>query len=101
MHEPPQDSDSSRLNLRREHQRYWRANKIIIVSLLAIWFVVPYVFGIVLVEKLNQVMLGGFPLGFWIAQQGSIYLFIVLIGIYCFLMEREDRKFHVDEDAHE
>lgn len=81
-----------------EHKRYWRVNKSIILALLVVWFIVSYLLGIVFVEPLNNIRLGGFPLGFWIAQQGSIYVFIVLILIYCLFMEREDRKYHVAED---
>jgi len=82
---------------RSEHARYWRANKIIVGVLLAIWFLVGAVLAIFLVRPLNGVRLGGFPLGFWIAHQGAIYVFIGLILIYCLLMEREDSKFHVEE----
>jgi putative solute:sodium symporter small subunit len=82
---------------RFDHERYWRVNKRIIGLLLAIWFMVSFVLGIFLVKPLNQVHLGGFPLGFWIAHQGAIYVFILLIGVYCLLMEREDRKYHVEE----
>ena len=80
-----------------EHQKYWRTNKTIIVSLLAVWFFVSFLLGIVFVEPLNKFQIGGFPLGFWIAQQGSILVFIVLILIYCLWIEAEDRKYHVEE----
>ncbi|MGQ9831895.1 MAG: DUF4212 domain-containing protein [Thermochromatium sp.] len=66
--------------------------------LLIIWFVVSYGFGILLVEPLNAIHLGGYPLGFWFAQQGSIYIFVALIFIYAALMNRLDREFDVDED---
>lgn len=65
--------------------------------LLAIWFVVGYVFGIFIVEPLNTIRLGGFPLGFWFAQQGSIYVFVVLIFVYCALMKKLDKEYDVDE----
>jgi len=78
-------------------ERYWRNNKRIIAALLAVWFLVSCVLGIFFVEPLNAIKLGGFPLGFWIAQQGSIYVFIVLIGIYCIAMEIGDRRFDVAE----
>jgi len=60
--------------------------------LLAVWFVVSFGFGILLVEPLNRFRLGGFPLGFWFAQQGSIYVFVVLILIYAVWMDRVDRR---------
>jgi putative solute:sodium symporter small subunit len=78
-------------------ERYWRNNKRIIAILLAVWFLVSFVLAILLVEPLNQFKLGGFPLGFWIGQQGAIYVFIFLILTYCLLMEYGDRKFHLEE----
>ncbi|REJ73576.1 MAG: DUF4212 domain-containing protein [Acidobacteria bacterium] len=71
---------------------YWRANLRLMAVLLAIWFTVSYGLGILLVEPLNQVRLGGFPLGFWFAQQGSIYVFVVLILVYAVAMDRLDRR---------
>ncbi|SKA84289.1 putative solute:sodium symporter small subunit [Paucidesulfovibrio gracilis DSM 16080] len=78
-------------------QQYWRTNLRYMVVLLAIWALVSYVCGILLVEQLNTIQLGGFPLGFWFAQQGSIYVFVVLIFAYYVLMRRLDRKFDVHE----
>ena len=63
--------------------------------LLSIWFIVSYLFGIVFVEPLNQFHLGGFPLGFWFAQQGSMYVFIILIFLYAHLMDRVDRRYGI------
>ncbi|EXJ14984.1 DUF4212 domain-containing protein [Imhoffiella purpurea] len=77
---------------------YWRANLRLLIILLMIWFSVSYGFGILLVEPLNAIMLGGYPLGFWFAQQGSIYVFVVLIFVYAGLMNRLDKKYHVSED---
>ncbi|MBK1716438.1 DUF4212 domain-containing protein [Thiocystis violacea] len=77
---------------------YWRANLRLLTILLIIWFIVSYGFGILLVEPLNAIKLGGYPLGFWFAQQGSIYVFVVLIFIYAALMNRLDKKFDVEED---
>jgi len=77
--------------------RYWRRNLRYMLVLLAVWFLVSYVFGILLVEPLNAVRLGGFPLGFWFAQQGSIYVFVVLIFTYYVLMRRLDKEFDVHE----
>ncbi|MFD2114104.1 DUF4212 domain-containing protein [Thiorhodococcus fuscus] len=77
---------------------YWKANLRLLVVLLLIWFSVSYGFGILLVEPLNAIQLGGYPLGFWFAQQGSIYVFVVLIFVYAGLMNRLDKKFDVGED---
>ena len=77
---------------------YWRANLTLLTVLLIIWFAVSYGAGILLVEPLNAMRLGGYPLGFWFAQQGSIYVFLVLIFIYAWAMNRLDRKFDVHED---
>jgi putative solute:sodium symporter small subunit len=76
---------------------YWRANLKLVALLLAIWFLVSFGFGILLVEPLNRIGFFGFKLGFWWAQQGSIYVFIVLIFVYAAAMKRLDRKYDVDE----
>ena len=82
----------------RNHlQQYWRENVRYLIILLSIWFLVSYGAGILFVEQLNKVKIGGFKLGFWFAQQGSIYVFVILIFIYVQLMNRLDRKFDVDE----
>jgi len=72
---------------------YWRANRLLIALLLAIWAIVSYGCGILFIEPLNAYRLGGVPLGFWFAQQGSIYVFVVLIFIYAFGMDRLDRRY--------
>lgn len=77
---------------------YWKRNLLYLVILLGIWFLVSYVLGIFLAEPLNQFRLGGAKLGFWFAQQGSIYVFVVLIFVYVYLMNRLDRKHGVEED---
>lgn len=82
----------------KSHKRYWQRNLRYLAILLSIWFVVSYGCGILLAEPLNQIYIGGFPLGFWFAQQGSIYTFVVLIFIYVWLMNRLDHEFDVDED---
>ncbi|UII22079.1 DUF4212 domain-containing protein [Fulvivirga ligni] len=76
---------------------YWRRNLLYLTVLLIVWFIVSYLLSIVLVEPLNSIKIGGFPLGFWFAQQGSIYVFVVLIFIYVSLMNKLDKKFDVDE----
>jgi putative solute:sodium symporter small subunit len=83
------------------HKEYWRRNIRYLGILLAVWFLVSYVFGILLAEPLNAVRLPGtgFPLGFWFAQQGSIYAFVVLIFVYVRLMNGLDREFEVDEQG--
>ena len=72
---------------------YWKTNLKYLVILLSIWFTVSFGFGILLVDTLNQIQMGGFKLGFWFAQQGSIYVFVILIFIYINLMNRLDQKF--------
>ncbi|TCD47657.1 DUF4212 domain-containing protein [Chlorobium sp. N1] len=79
-------------------QEYWKINLSYLVGLLTVWFVVSYGFGILLVDQLNTIHVGGFKLGFWFAQQGSIYTFVVLIFVYVALMNRLDKKFDVRED---
>ncbi len=78
-------------------QAYWRKNLRYMVILLSIWALVSYVFGILLVVPLNSIRIGGFPLGFWFAQQGSIYVFVVLIFVYYILMQKLDKEFDVHE----
>jgi putative solute:sodium symporter small subunit len=77
---------------------YWKANLRLVGFCLAIWFVSSYLFGIILVEPLNRIPLGGFKLGFWFAQQGSIYVFVALIFFYANRMSKLDREFGVGED---
>jgi putative solute:sodium symporter small subunit len=77
---------------------YWKENLRYLFILLSIWFLVSYVFGIFLVDSLNSVSIGGAPLGFWFAQQGSIYVFVILIFVYVSLMNKLDKKYDVDEE---
>jgi putative solute:sodium symporter small subunit len=82
----------------RQRKAYWRRNVRLIGSLLAVWFVVSYGFGILLVEQLNAIgNVFGAPLGFWFAQQGSIITFVVLILVYALRMDRLDDEFGVSE----
>ena len=76
---------------------YWKANITLIVKCLVVWFIVSYLFGIVFVEALNTVRIGGYKLGFWFAQQGSIYTFVVLVFYYAKQMGKIDEKFNVHE----
>ncbi len=77
---------------------YWRENLKLLGICLVVWFVVSFGFGIILVEPLNTISLGGYPLGFWFAQQGSIYVFLGLIFFYAKQMGKLDRKYGVQED---
>jgi putative solute:sodium symporter small subunit len=77
---------------------YWKANLRLLTICLIIWFVVSYLFGILLVGPLNNIHLGGYKLGFWFAQQGSIYTFVALIFFYAWRMNKLDRQFDVHED---
>ena len=77
--------------------KYWQTNLRYLFILLSIWFLVSFVFGIFLVDQLNSVRIGGFKLGFWFAQQGSIYTFLILIAVYVRWMNRLDKKYDVDE----
>jgi len=76
---------------------YWRENLKYLVILLSIWFLVSCVFGIFLRETLNEIRLGGFKLGFWFAQQGSIYVFVILIFVYVRLMNKLDKKYGYED----
>ncbi|MBX2842607.1 MAG: DUF4212 domain-containing protein [Flammeovirgaceae bacterium] len=78
-------------------QNYWKKNLGYLVILLLIWFIVSYGFGILLAPYLDTFHLGGFKLGFWFAQQGSIYVFVVIIFVYVWLMNRLDKDYDVDE----
>ncbi len=83
---------------RNDPSSYWRANIRYVAILLAVWFTVSYGFGILLVEPLNRIRIGGFQLGFWFAQQGAIYVFVLLIVVYVRLMARLDRRYGLYED---
>lgn len=83
----------------RRRLEYWRRNLKYVGALLSIWFLVSYGAGILFADRLNEIRVpgSGFPLGFWFAQQGAIYVFVVLIFVYVALMNRLDREFNVDE----
>ena len=82
----------------KKAQSYWKVNLKYLAILLSIWFLVSFLFGIAFAETLNQFKIAGFPLGFWFAQQGSIYTFVILIFVYVYLMNKLDKKFDVDEN---
>ncbi|WP_375211422.1 DUF4212 domain-containing protein [Hyphococcus sp.] len=74
-------------------RRYWRENVKLLLVLLSIWFIVSFGAGILFVDALNAVKIGGFKLGFWFAQQGSIVVFVILIFVYAFCMKKIDKRF--------
>ncbi|MFY2510370.1 DUF4212 domain-containing protein [Vibrio pectenicida] len=76
---------------------YWNKNVKLMVSLMVIWFFVSFGCGILFVDQLNQFQIGGYKLGFWFAQQGSIYSFLAIIFFYAWKMRQIDREFNVDE----
>jgi len=78
-------------------QQYWQANIRLVIGCLIVWFTVSFGFGVLLVKQLNAIRLGGYQLGFWFAQQGSIYIFVALIFFYAWRMNQLDRKFNVEE----
>ena len=81
-----------------EHRRsYWRRNVRLMSVLLTIWAVVSFGFGIILAEPLNEIVIGGYPLGFWFAQQGSIVIFVLLIAFYVWRMDKLDAEYGITE----
>ena len=83
----------------KDLQSYWRKNLRILSVLLLIWFAVSFGCGILFADVLNRFEIGGFKLGFWFAQQGAIYVFILLIFVYVWLMNRLDREYGVSEET--
>jgi len=81
----------------KDLRQYWRINVRYLIILLSIWFIVSFGCGILFVDALDAIPLGGFKLGFWFAQQGSIYVFVILIFVYVYLMNQLDKRFDVDE----
>lgn len=81
-----------------DRQAYWRENLRLVAGCLFVWFLVSYGFGILLVDVMNKIPLGGYKLGFWFAQQGSMYIFVALIFFYVARMNKLDRKYNVQED---
>jgi len=84
--------------MKRKSDQYWKSNIKIVSSLLVIWFIASFGFGIIFSEFLDQMKIGGFKLGFWFAQQGSIYVFVLIIFLYVGLMKRLDKKLSEEED---
>ncbi|MEL6649910.1 MAG: DUF4212 domain-containing protein [Bacteroidota bacterium] len=81
----------------KDRAKYWRTNLRYMLILLSIWFVVSFGCGILFVDQLDTIRIGGFKLGFWFAQQGSIYVFVILIFVYVYLMNKLDKAYEVDE----
>ncbi len=96
--QPDQPNQNGDANIARDRAKaYWRANLKLLGKLLVVWFVVSFGFGILLQPILDQFQFFGFKLGFWFAQQGSIYVFIVLIFVYSHRMRKIDRDFGVED----
>ncbi len=85
------------MNNKERMTEYWKKNVRILSILLSVWFASSFLFGILLVNQLNAIRMGGFKLGFWFAQQGSIYTFVLLIFLYVFLMNKLDNEYDVNE----
>tara|TARA_Y100001960_G_scaffold101561_1_gene109282 strand:+ start:520 stop:783 length:264 start_codon:yes stop_codon:yes gene_type:complete len=83
----------------KKNKEYWNSNLKIVSVLLVIWFLVSFGFGILFSDFLDQIKIGGFKLGFWFAQQGSIYIFVVLIFVYVYLMQKLDETISEEEDS--
>ena len=80
----------------KDAHEYWKSNIKIVLSLLAVWFFISYGCGILFVDALDTIRFGGFKLGFWIAQQGSIFVFVILIFIYIHLMDKLDDHYNLE-----
>lgn len=85
-------------DLEARRRAYWRANNRLILSLLAVWATVSFGCGIIFVETLNRITFFGVPFGFWMAQQGAIYVFVVMIFFYAWRMDILDRRYHMDDE---
>lgn len=96
--EPPPSRHDQETVKEERAQSYWRANLKLLLSLMAVWFLASYGAGILFSEALDSIQFFGWPLGFWFAQQGSIYIFLILIVIYVIGMSRIDHEHGVDDD---
>ncbi len=85
------------IDKKKNAKAYWKENLRLLLLLLSIWFLVSYGAGILFRETLDKIQIGGFKLGFWFAQQGSIYIFVILIFVYVKKMNKLDKKYNFDE----
>ena len=85
------------MSIEENRKAYWKANVRLMVILLSIWFTISYLCGIVFVEELNVIRVGGYKLGFWFAQQGSMYGFVIITFVYARRMAVLDRKYDLHE----
>ena len=92
---PPINVEEEIMN---DAKAYWAENIRLIIGCLIVWFIVSYGFGILLVHQLNKISIAGYDLGFWFAQQGSMYIFVALIFFYAAKMNKLDKKYNVQED---
>ena len=99
MQSPEVKEETAAHDTRDRSNDYWKANIALLLKLLAVWFVVSFGAGILFVDELNTIELFGVKLGFWFAQQGSIYVFVALIFVYTSAMRRLDRKYGVDDEG--
>lgn len=95
---PPGDEPGTHTVREERYRRYWQENLNLMGVLLVIWFTVSYGFGILFRDVLDTVSIGGAPLGFWFAQQGAIYVFVILIFVYSAMMNRIERKYDAEDD---
>ena len=91
-------ADSSDPNSGNSHAAYWRANIKVLIILVGVWFFASFGMGIIAVDFLDEFAFMGFPFGFWMAQQGSIVVFLIIIAIYAIVMNRMDKRHVVEED---
>ncbi|WP_321390102.1 DUF4212 domain-containing protein [Emcibacter sp.] len=94
---PPENAGTGAAEIQRDPAGYWKANISLLLKLLVVWFFVSFGAGILFVDALNNIQFFGFKLGFWFAQQGSIYVFVALIFIYMKKMKTLDEKYGVDK----
>ncbi|NME70784.1 DUF4212 domain-containing protein [Flammeovirga aprica] len=96
--EKTESTQASTTSSSDEKKHYWKTNLKYLGVLLSIWFVTSFGAGILFKDALNEITLGGFKLGFWFAQQGSIYIFCLLIITYIFLMNKLDKRHHLEDE---
>ena len=83
--------------MQEDDNKYWQENIRILKILLGIWFIVSFLMSVIFVDQLDVIRIGGFKFGFWMAQQGSIYIYVTLIFVYLRMMNNLDRKYHHEE----